>query len=90
MRIEPRHLLLRAVARVPPRHLRLHVRDKGSPRAAHDGVRALGARDAEAVARPPQPAPEELDEVPLDVAAGALAAEDAVLTDLQFARRSGI
>lgn len=40
------------------------------------------------LARPPQPAPEELDEVPLDVAAGALAAEDAVLTDLQFARRS--
>ena len=35
------------------------------------------------LARPPQPAPEQLDEVPLHVAAGALAAEDAVLTNLR-------
>jgi len=82
VRVQPRHLLLRPVARVPPRHLGLDVRDEGGPRAADDGVRALRARDAEVVARPPQPAPEQLDEVPLHVAARALAAEDAVLTDL--------
>ena len=82
MRVKPRHLLLGAMARVPPRHLGLHVRDEGRPRAADDGARALAARDAEVEARPPQPAPEELDEVPLDVADLALAAEDVVVADL--------
>ena len=49
MRVEPRHLLLGPVARVPPRHLGLDVRDELRPRAADDGVRALRARDAEAL-----------------------------------------
>ena len=50
MRVEPRHLLLGAMTRVPPRHLGLHVRDEDRPRAADDGARALSARDAEALA----------------------------------------
>ena len=49
MRVQPRHLLLGPVARVPPRHLGLDVRDELRPRAADDGVRALRARDAEAL-----------------------------------------